>query len=86
MFRINVIFFQVPCQKWKVQKFQENSVDILCNDSPDGDGEILEVPKEAISCRITDCLDEDSQTGNGNSVLVPLSDLKDCPTPASGKN
>merc|ERR1711884_95600 len=66
---------KVPCKEWKVLNIKENNVEFLCDEYADGDGEILDLSKENISCRVSDCL-EDSQD------WVPLSSLKDCPPPA----
>ena len=50
-------------------------MELLCNEYEDGDGEVLDISKENISCLVSDCLD-DSPTS------VPLSSLRDCPQPA----
>ena len=54
----------------------ESNVRILCDDENDGDGEVLEVAKSRISCRVIDCVlhsEDDSQR-------ILLSELEDCLT------
>lgn len=71
------MLLKVFCSRWDLVSIKADSVELSCNDYDDGDGEILELSKSEIACRVVDCLEE-----KNDSQVVPLSNLVDCPAAA----
>lgn len=74
---VKMLLLKVFCSRWDLVSIKADSVELSCNDYDDGDGEILELSKSEIVCRVVDCLEE-----KNDSQEVPLSNLVDCPAAA----